>query len=412
MGIKDLFLLLRRYAGGVKEAYPIAQYKGKCFGIDASAIIYTFLYFAGEDLTHLMSQFQGFTSFLIENEITPVFVFDGQHATFAKAATLADRAKRRALAQERIATLSTEMEQLDEQIARMEETTLPPAQNPEVSQDPKAEISEEPKPAKTEEPRPEGAEEPKPAKPEGPKQEGAEEPKPAKPEGPKQEGAEEPLPAESDPPKATEPQITLPQLLGQKHLVEATLSKLKVQTYKVKATHTAPILEWLKSEGLPYIIANYEADFVLNKLAKTRIIDYIVADDGDMLVDLPEHVSLLRQVNKHRFGKCEIDEYNKGKILQELNLSQDDFRELCILLGCDYCSRIPGCGLVHSLRMIRSHHKIETILEKETKLKRKVSDDYLADVATAREHFINPPGEDDLGLVTEMISEFQTKMCK
>lgn len=51
------------------------------------------------------------------------------------------------------------------------------------------------------------------------------------------------------------------------------------------------------------------------------------------------------------------------KILKNLELSTEEFVDLCILLGCDYCPTIRGIGRKKSFELIQKHRNIETILD-------------------------------------------------
>ena len=51
-------------------------------------------------------------------------------------------------------------------------------------------------------------------------------------------------------------------------------------------------------------------------------------------------------------------EINLADVLQELELSYEQFLDFCILCGCDYTSKIPGIGPVKALKMIKSEKDI------------------------------------------------------
>ena len=45
---------------------------------------------------------------------------------------------------------------------------------------------------------------------------------------------------------------------------------------------------------------------------------------------------------KMKREKTPITEIHLNPLLDGLNMSQDEFTDLCILLGCDYCDKIRG----------------------------------------------------------------------
>jgi len=50
-------------------------------------------------------------------------------------------------------------------------------------------------------------------------------------------------------------------------------------------------------------------------------------------------------------------------VLAGLEMTADEFIDLCILLGCDYCDSIRGIGPKKAVALIEEHKDIETILE-------------------------------------------------
>ena len=63
----------------------------------------------------------------------------------------------------------------------------------------------------------------------------------------------------------------------------------------------------------------------------------------------------------------------------------DQFIDMCILLGCDYCDSIKGIGPKKALELIKEHKNIETILENIDQEKYKVPENWT--FAEARELF-------------------------
>jgi len=68
---------------------------------------------------------------------------------------------------------------------------------------------------------------------------------------------------------------------------------------------------------------------------------------------------LLRHLTYSEARKQPIKEIHLTKVLEELKLNMDEFIDLCILLGCDYCDSIRGIGPVRALELIRQHKTIE-----------------------------------------------------
>lgn len=55
-------------------------------------------------------------------------------------------------------------------------------------------------------------------------------------------------------------------------------------------------------------------------------------------------------------------------------MNHDEFVDLCILCGCDYCDSIDGIGSITAYKLILKHRSIENVLkfmESENKNKQK-----------------------------------------
>lgn len=58
-----------------------------------------------------------------------------------------------------------------------------------------------------------------------------------------------------------------------------------------------------------------------------------------------------------------IKEFYYDKILEGFEMDKDQFIDLCILLGCDYCEKIRGVGPKNAIKLVQQHKSIEKILE-------------------------------------------------
>ncbi len=107
---------------------------------------------------------------------------------------------------------------------------------------------------------------------------------------------------------------------------------------------------------------------------------------------------LLRHLTFSEAKKMPIKEFTLRKVLEGMEINHDQFIDLCILLGCDYCDTIKGIGPKRAIDLIREHKSIEKILEKIDKEKYKVPENWL--FKEARELFLHPvvtdPEEIDL----------------
>ncbi len=96
--------------------------------------------------------------------------------------------------------------------------------------------------------------------------------------------------------------------------------------------------ELLDLMGIPYINAIEEADSELSSLCKNNLVYAVLTEDLDILTfGAPRIIKGLYN------NKKQIIELDLVNILNNLKLTHEQFIELCILFGCDYCSSI--CNL-------------------------------------------------------------------
>lgn len=58
-----------------------------------------------------------------------------------------------------------------------------------------------------------------------------------------------------------------------------------------------------------------------------------------------------------------MNEIHVDKVLEGLGFDYDQFVDLCILLGCDYCDTIRGIGPVRAVELIAKYKNIETVIK-------------------------------------------------
>jgi flap endonuclease-1 len=93
--------------------------------------------------------------------------------------------------------------------------------------------------------------------------------------------------------------------------------------------------ELLNLMGIPYIDAPEEADSQLSYLCKENIVYAVLTEDMDILTFGSPRI--IRNLTSNKKIPVEIELNN---VLDKLELSHNQFIELCILFGCDYCQNI------------------------------------------------------------------------
>lgn len=111
--------------------------------------------------------------------------------------------------------------------------------------------------------------------------------------------------------------------------------------------------------GIPYVNSLQEADAQCAHLVKSGVAYAVVSEDMDILTFGSHH--LITGLSAK--DTCKI--YDLNLILEDLNITYDQFIDICILLGCDYTTTIGGLGIKKILQQIRDYGNIEGIIASE-----------------------------------------------
>lgn len=164
------------------------------------------------------------------------------------------------------------------------------------------------------------------------------------------------------------------------------VDKFSRRTVRVTKQHNEEAKLLLKLMGIPYIEAPCEAEACCARLAQAEKVYAAASEDMDTLCfNAPV---LLRHLTFSEARKEPISEISLSKALEGLMMDMDQFIDMCILLGCDYCDPIRGIGPKKALELVREHKNIENILESLKGSKYEVPEDW--PFKDARELFKNP----------------------
>ncbi|KAJ9681610.1 hypothetical protein PVL29_017828 [Vitis rotundifolia] len=152
------------------------------------------------------------------------------------------------------------------------------------------------------------------------------------------------------------------------------IEKFSKRTVKVTKQHNEDCKKLLRLMGVPVIEAPSEAEAQCAALCKSGKVYAVASEDMDSLTfGAPK---FLRHLMDPSSRKIPVMEFDITKILEELNLTMDQFIDLCILSGCDYCDSIRGIGGQTALKLIRQHGSIENILENINRERYQIPDDW------------------------------------
>ncbi|EEY66082.1 flap endonuclease 1 [Phytophthora infestans T30-4] len=188
---------------------------------------------------------------------------------------------------------------------------------------------------------------------------------------------------------------------AQKALEEATekgnaedIDRFNKRLVRATPQHNEDCKELLRLMGVPHITAPCEAEASCAALAKGGRVYAAGTEDMDALTfGVPV---LYRRLTVSPAKKIPILEIRLERALQELEMTHEQFVDLCILCGCDYCDSIRGVGPKKAYAGIKEHKSIENFLEVLQKNKSKgvvIPDEWLGEnpiYKNAREMFIKP----------------------
>lgn len=138
----------------------------------------------------------------------------------------------------------------------------------------------------------------------------------------------------------------------------------------------------LRLMGVPVINAPCEAEAQAAALARAGAVWAAGTEDMDCLT-----FRTPIQIRKMTFAtakQSDIQQLDYAKALSGLDITHDQFVDLCILLGCDYCDSIRGVGPKTALKLIREHKCIEEILKHMNREKYGIPDDWIPNEVKAK----------------------------
>ncbi|XP_025782080.1 exonuclease 1 isoform X2 [Puma concolor] len=143
-------------------------------------------------------------------------------------------------------------------------------------------------------------------------------------------------------------------LKGKQLLREGKVSEAReCFTRSINITHVMAhkVIKAARSQGVDCLVAPYEADAQLAYLNKAGIVQAIITEDSDLLAFGCKKVIL----KMDQFGNgLEIDQARLGMCRQLGDVfTEEKFRYMCILSGCDYLSSLRGIGLAKACKVLR-----------------------------------------------------------
>ncbi|KAK6903959.1 flap endonuclease 1 [Kwoniella mangroviensis CBS 8507] len=139
------------------------------------------------------------------------------------------------------------------------------------------------------------------------------------------------------------------------------IDKLARRQVRVTKEHNEECKRLLALMGIPVVTAPGEAEAQCAELARAGKVYAAGSEDMDTLTF---HTPiLLRHLTFSEAKKMPISEINLDIALQDLDMTMDQFIELCILLGCDYLEPCKGIGPKTALKLLREHNGLAGVVK-------------------------------------------------
>jgi len=134
------------------------------------------------------------------------------------------------------------------------------------------------------------------------------------------------------------------------------------RTVRASREQSEEVKKLLGLMGVPVVDAPCEAEATCAALAKAGLVYATATEDMDALTFATP--LLIRNLNSPEARKLPIREFNLELALgtEGLDMSIEQFTDLCILCGCDYTNSIKGIGPVKALGLLKEHGSLEGIL--------------------------------------------------
>jgi len=181
---------------------------------------------------------------------------------------------------------------------------------------------------------------------------------------------------------------------------------LEKGTIRIKKEYIDDLKHLFGLMGISYIHANGEAEAYASELCRIGYVDAVVTEDMDTLsYGCPQ---LLRGCIDKSIKRPEVvTSFNFQKILTDFKMNHDQFIDMCILCGCDYCPTIPKIGPVRAMKYIHKYKTIENLINSDEKIS--VPEEFKSKYEVSRELFKIFDGKIDLENLPIHKSEYDSE---
>lgn len=142
--------------------------------------------------------------------------------------------------------------------------------------------------------------------------------------------------------------------------IEEYIENKNRQIVKITPEDIESIKTMMTLFGATWIQAPGEAEALAAYLFSIGEIKAVITEDTDILTyGVETYISGLNSMT----GECEV--IYLSEVLDALELNLDEFRDFCIMCGCDYGTNIKGVGTATALKHIQKYKSIEEYIKSD-----------------------------------------------
>jgi exonuclease-1 len=160
------------------------------------------------------------------------------------------------------------------------------------------------------------------------------------------------------------------------------------------------LIKTCKQAGIAFLVAPYEADAQMARMAHTGSVDLVITEDSDTLAYGCPRVLFKIDFDTNRGQEIQLmRDLGKNTSPSFRNWTHDMFVFMCILSGCDYCDGIPGIGIKLAHKVVRVHRtpsKIFTALRVAGRMTREFEDKFWIAFRTFRHQRVYCPSKQQI----------------
>ena len=168
----------------------------------------------------------------------------------------------------------------------------------------------------------------------------------------------------------------------------ADVDKYSKRLVRMTSFHTSTCKRLLRLMGIPVVEAPGEAEAQCVHLARDGLVWGVASEDMDSLTFGAPY--LLRRFTQSEARKQPVLQIQVSAVLDGFGFTEEQFVDLCILCGCDYCDSIKGIGPKKAFAGITKYGDIFSFIKSLDKKRYPVSEEWVALIPKVRQLFLNP----------------------